>query len=121
MKLLKFLLIIFVLLSTIETSYSGISSGVIKGIVAPVTAAALSIGSSGATSFTIPIGKTKVQFQNTGTGRCWYGDSDIAPATARGNYLEPGDTLYYDNVDVLFVLYFRCASGVTTTISPITG
>ncbi len=81
--------------------------------------AKISVDSAGATSYTITAGKKGVNFQNTGTSIVWYGGSTIDPENLRGNKLFPNQSLTYKNVNQKFVIYFKCGSGETSTISSV--
>lgn len=90
---------------------------VLDDIGAISSPAAMSVDSSGATAHNVSDNQKGVSFQNTGSGIAWYGGSNVDPATKRGNQLFPNQTLVYKNVKKSFSVYFKCAAGISTTIS----
>lgn len=96
-------------------------SACIRGIIDPSTQASISVGDDDSSIFSLTAGKGVVQIQNTGDNECWYGDEDVDPANNRGNILNPRDILFYENLEYGFKLYFLCATGKTTILSPIEG
>ena len=76
----------------------------------------IDVVSASAISHPVTAGKKGVSIQNVGSKICWWGDSNVDPANSVGNKLFPNQTLYYENVKSSFDIYFRCASGDTTTL-----
>lgn len=81
--------------------------------------AKIDVVSASAISHSVTSGKKGVSLENTGDKVTWYGGSNVDPANKIGNRLWPTQILHYKNVKTTFDLYFRCAAGDTTDISPV--
>ena len=81
--------------------------------------AAISVDDSGAVSYTIPVGKKGVTFQNVGSKNCWYGGSNVDPDTKVGIKLFRNQGLIFRNVKKTFKIYFLCGTGDSTSVGVI--
>lgn len=81
----------------------------------------LSVTDSSSISHTISSGKRFIQFQNVGSASVWYGGSTVDPSTSRGNILLPHQTLCYREATSSFQVFFKCASGDSSTIGVVEG
>lgn len=76
----------------------------------------VSVTDSAATSLSITIGKKGVDMMNVGTDECWFGGSTVDPANSRGIKLLPNAVITVRETTNDFQIYFKCASGLSTTI-----
>jgi hypothetical protein len=79
--------------------------------------AKISVTDASATSHTISSGKKGVIFMNTGTGICWLGGSTVDPGNSRGLEILPKTIMQFDKAKTDFKAWFKCDTGVSTTIS----
>lgn len=89
---------------------------VFQNVGSIVSVAALSVDDSAAVAYTITADRQGVTFQNVGTKDVWYGDDTVAPASNKGVKLFRNQSLTYKNVKSTFKIYFKCATGDSTTI-----
>lgn len=100
----------------------GIASGSIFKLISSVTdSAKISVTDSSATAHTITSGKSLLYFINTGSTIVWWGGSTIDPDNSRGAPLTPLQGFVFENVSPGFKVYFKCAAGISGTISIIEG
>lgn len=78
---------------------------------------ALSVTDSATASHSLTAGKRAVSYMITGSSICWYGGSDVNPATNLGHVLSVRFLLMFRQVSSDHILYFKCASGASTTVS----
>ncbi len=78
--------------------------------------APVSVTDAAATSVSVTIGKKGVQVMNVGTEECWFGGSTVDPSASRGIKLTPHSAIQIRNTTNDFKIYFKCASGLSTTI-----
>jgi len=76
----------------------------------------VSVTDSAATSASVTIGKKGVDLMNVGTAECWFGGSTVDPANSRGIKLLPNAVITVRETKNDFQIYFKCASGLSTTI-----
>jgi len=89
---------------------------IFKNITSFGDSPAISITDSSASSYTMSSGNSYALLQNVGDSIAWFGSSDVNPATGVGNYLVPGERLILEHAQAGVEVYFKCASGDTTTI-----
>ena len=78
--------------------------------------AEVSVTDAAAASASVTIGKKGVDLQNTGTEECWFGGSTVDPANGRGIKLPPNAVITVRESTNDFQIYFKCATGLATTI-----
>lgn len=82
---------------------------------------AIDVDDSAAVSHTITSGKTFVYFMNVGSSPCWYGGATIDPDNSRGVIVLPYSGFVIENAKSSFKIYFKCETGLSTTIGIIEG
>tara|TARA_R100001480_G_scaffold18283_2_gene27732 strand:+ start:14388 stop:14693 length:306 start_codon:yes stop_codon:yes gene_type:complete len=81
----------------------------------------VAVTNAAATSHTITAGKGFVFFMNVGNKIVWYGGSTVDPATSRGAKLLPNSGFAIEQPSQTFKVYFKTASGDTSTIGVVEG
>lgn len=80
--------------------------------------AVINVDSAGI-AYTVTAGKKGVSFQNVGSKIAWYGGSNVHVVNKIGNKLFQNQGLVYKGVKNTFKIYFKTATGDTTTIGVI--
>ena len=94
----------------------GIAIGIIPGIKDMKCITPIAVDGISAVSWSPTAGSRAYVLQNLGSENVWLGGSDVAPASNKGFYLTSGQIISNDNIDSIFKVYFKCASGKTSTM-----
>ncbi|CAK0754865.1 hypothetical protein CCP1ISM_50011 [Azospirillaceae bacterium] len=68
-----------------------------------------------AQAFTLPHGIISLEFQNTGSNDCYFGDKNVI-STNGGVIYSNGDRKTFETLPSNWTVYLICATGKTTTL-----